>query len=246
MIEGWVIKPVDMESAKNTPPSWTYTAGPKTVYGSCYFHEMQLWASRGFAVLFCNPTGGDGGGDEFADIRGTLRRAGLRGPHALCGYRAGNRCDFIDQERLGVTGGSYGGFMTNWIIGDTDRFKCVPRASGAFLNWISFHNSSDIGWYFAQDQVGGEPWTAWRGSGRSPRSSIATGSRRRRCLSTRTRTTAARSQRASRCFTRRIPWRGEPYVHSRVRITLASPLPEAEEQDELRREITEWMENTSA
>ena len=55
---------------KKYPAILDVHGGPKTVYGSCYFHEMQFWASQGFAVMFCNPTGGDGGGDEFADIRG--------------------------------------------------------------------------------------------------------------------------------------------------------------------------------
>lgn len=157
MIEGWVIKPVDMESGKKHPAILDIHGGPKTVYGSCYFHEMQLWASRGFAVLFCNPTGGDGGGDEFADIRGRYGEQDFADLMLFVDTALEN-CDFIDPERLGVTGGSYGGFMTNWIIGHTDRFKCAA-SQRSISNWISFHNSSDIGWYFAQDQVGGEPWT---------------------------------------------------------------------------------------
>ena len=157
-IEGWVIPPAGMEPGKKYPTILDIHGGPKTVYGGCYFHEMQLWASRGFAVIFCNPTGGDGGGNEFADIRG---RYGSQDYRDLMDFvdTALERCDFIDRERLGVTGGSYGGFMTNWIIGHTGRFKCAA-SQRSISNWISFGNTSDIGHRFAKDQTAA---TAWEG-----------------------------------------------------------------------------------
>ena len=157
-IEGWVIPPAGMEPGKKYPTILDIHGGPKTVYGDCYFHEMQLWASRGFAVIFCNPTGGDGGGDEFADIRG---RYGSQDYRDLMDFvdTALERCAFIDRERLGVTGGSYGGFMTNWIIGHTGRFKCAA-SQRSISNWVSFGNTSDIGHRFAKDQTGA---TAWEG-----------------------------------------------------------------------------------
>ena len=157
-IEGWVIPPAGMEPGKKYPTILDIHGGPKTVYGGCYFHEMQLWASRGFAVIFCNPTGGDGGGNEFADIRG---RYGSQDYRDLMDFvdTALERCDFIDRERLGVTGGSYGGFMTNWIIGHTGRFKCAA-SQRSISNWVSFGNTSDIGHRFAKDQTAA---TAWEG-----------------------------------------------------------------------------------
>ena len=157
-IEGWVIPPAGMEPGKKYPTILDIHGGPKTVYGDCYFHEMQLWASRGFAVIFCNPTGGDGGGDEFADIRGDYGGQDFRDIMAFVDT-ALERCDFIDRERLGVTGGSYGGFMTNWIIGHTDRFKCAA-SQRSISNWVSFGNTSDIGHRFAKDQTAA---TAWEG-----------------------------------------------------------------------------------
>ena len=155
-IEGWVIKPTDMEPGKKYPAILDIHGGPKTVYGSCYFHEMQLWASRGFAVMFCNPTGGDGGGDGFADIRGHYGEQDFADLMQFVDTVL-ERCDYIDPDRLGVTGGSYGGFMTNWVIGHTDRFKCAA-SQRSIANWLSFHNMADIGWYFTQDQTGGGPW----------------------------------------------------------------------------------------
>ena len=157
-IEGWVIPPAGMEPGKKYPTILDIHGGPKTVYGDCYFHEMQLWASRGFAVIFCNPTGGDGGGDEFADIRGDYGGQDFRDIMAFVDT-ALERCPFIDAERLGVTGGSYGGFMTNWIIGHTDRFKCAA-SQRSISNWVSFGNTSDIGHRFAKDQTAA---TAWEG-----------------------------------------------------------------------------------
>lgn len=198
-IAGWVIRPAGFEPGKKYPAILDIHGGPKTVYGSCYFHEMQLWASRGFAVLFCNPTGGDGGGDEFADIRGQYGRQDFADLMQFVDT-ALKRCDFIDAERLGVTGGSYGGFMTNWVIGHTDRFRCAA-SQRSISNWVSFRNSADIGWYFARTRWAASPGRAWRRSGASPPSPLRTGSRRRRCSSTRRRTTAARSRRASRCST---------------------------------------------
>ena len=155
-IEGWVIKPAQFEPGKKYPAILDIHGGPKTVYGGCYFHEMQLWASRGYAVLFCNPTGGDGGGDEFADIRGDYGGQDFRDIMAFVDT-ALEHCPFIDAERLGVTGGSYGGFMTKWIIGHTDRFKCAA-SQRSISNWISFGNTSDIGHRFAKDQTGATPW----------------------------------------------------------------------------------------
>ena len=155
-IEGWVIPPAGMEPGKKYPTILDIHGGPKTVYGGCYFHEMQLWASRGFAVIFCNPTGGDGGGDEFADIRGDYGGQDFRDIMAFVDT-ALERCAFIDRERLGVTGGSYGGFMTNWIIGHTGRFKCAA-SQRSISNWVSFGNTSDIGHRFAKDQTGATPW----------------------------------------------------------------------------------------
>ena len=60
----------------------------------------------------------------------------------------------IDQSKVGVTGGSYGGFMTNWIIGHTDRFACAATQR-SISNWISFYGTSDIGMFFAEDQIHG-------------------------------------------------------------------------------------------
>ncbi len=157
-IDGWVIRPAGYEEGKKYPAILDIHGGPKTVYGTCYFHEMQLWAAEGYFVFFCNPTGGDGRGDVFADIRGVYggpeyEEIMLFTDRVLESYPA------IDEKRVGVTGGSYGGFMTNWIIGHTGRFAAAA-SQRSISNWLSFYETSDIGYFFAADQVDGTPWTA--------------------------------------------------------------------------------------
>lgn len=149
-IDGWVLKPMDYDETKKYPAILDIHGGPKTVYGEVFYHEMQVWAGMGYFVFFCNPVGSDGKGNEFADIRGK---------YGTIDYD--NIMDFtdavlaaypqIDQTKIGETGGSYGGFMTNWIVGHTDRFACVATQR-SISNWISFYGISDIGTYFATDQ----------------------------------------------------------------------------------------------
>ncbi|WP_009610317.1 alpha/beta hydrolase family protein [Caldanaerobacter subterraneus] len=155
-IDGWVIKPVDYEEGKKYPAILDIHGGPKTVYGDVYFHEMQYWASEGYFVFFCNPVGSDGRGNEFADIRGKYGTIDYEDIMKFTDYVLENYKD-IDSERVGVTGGSYGGFMTNWIIGHTDRFKAAV-SQRSISNWFTEFGTTDIGYYFVPDQVGGTPW----------------------------------------------------------------------------------------
>ncbi len=158
-IRGWVIPPVGLEPGKKYPAILDVHGGPRTVYGNCYFHEMQFWANRGYAVIFCNPTGGDGKGDRFADIYGHYGEQDFRDIMDFVD-EAVRKCGFIDAERMGVTGGSYGGFMTNWIIGHTNRFKAAA-SQRSISDWISYYGTADIGYFFTPDQTGGDPWNGF-------------------------------------------------------------------------------------
>ena len=109
---------------KKYPAILTIHGGPRLSYGSVFFHEMQVLAGAGYFVLFCNPRGSEGRGNDFADIRGRFGTIDYQDIMAfLDGALA--RWPDIDPTRLGVGGGSYGGFMTNWIIGHTDRFQAA-------------------------------------------------------------------------------------------------------------------------
>lgn len=155
-IEGWVLKPINYDPAKSYPAILDIHGGPKAAYGPIFFHEMQVWASAGYFVFFCNPRGGDGRGNKFADIRGkygTIDYTDLMTftNTVLASYPQ------IDATRLGVTGGSYGGFMTNWIIGHTSRFKAAA-SQRSISNWLSFWGTSDIGPLFTKDQNDADLW----------------------------------------------------------------------------------------
>ena len=152
-IGGWILKPRDFDPNEKYPAILDVHGGPKTVYGPVFYHEMQLWANMGYFVFFCNPKGSDGRDNYFMDIRGRYGDTDFA-----------NLMDFtdavlekypqIDPDRLCETGGSYGGFMTNWIIGHTDRF-CCAASQRSIANWLSFYGMSDIGFYFASDQTDG-------------------------------------------------------------------------------------------
>ena len=156
-IGGWVLPPKDFDPEKTYPAVFDIHGGPKTVYGPVFYHEMQLWAGMGYFVFFCNPKGSDGRDNAFLDIFGHYGETDYR-----------NLMDFadavltaypqIDPKRVCLTGGSYGGFMTNWIIGHTDRF-CCAASQRSISNWLSFYGVSDIGYFFAPDQCHGDVFT---------------------------------------------------------------------------------------
>ena len=161
-LDGWVLLPKDFDPKKSYPGILDIHGGPKTVYGEVFYHEMQFWASEGYFVFFCNPRGGDGRGNEFADLKGKYGSIDYRDIMAFCDQVL-ERYPQIDRNRLGVTGGSYGGFMTNWIIGHTDRFAAAA-SQRSIANWVSFGFTSDIGEGFGSDQMGLGPrenvWTS--------------------------------------------------------------------------------------
>ncbi len=155
-IEGWVVMP---EGRGKKRPGVLYVhGGPKTAFGDSYMHEFQAFAGAGYAVVFMNPRGSDGYSEKFADIRG---KYGTRDFEDLMEGLdwALKRYPGIDGANMAIAGGSYGGFMTNWAVGHTNRFKAaVTDRSIAF--WTSFWGTSDIGPFFTEDQVGGDPWNA--------------------------------------------------------------------------------------
>lgn len=155
-VDGWVMKPVDYKKGKKYPAILDIHGGPKTVYGEVFFHEMQYWANEGYAVFFCNPRGSDGKGNDFSDIRGKYGTIDYEDIMKFTDVVL-EKYPFIDANRIGVTGGSYGGFMTNWIIGHTDRFKAAV-SQRSISNWISKFCTTDIGYFFVDDQNSGTPW----------------------------------------------------------------------------------------
>jgi len=154
-IEGWVLFPPGKKN-KKIPAILEIHGGPITAYGYAYEHEFHVLASEGYAVVFVNPRGSSGYGEDFAfkvierwgdeDSKDLL----LAVDYVLSRYKN------IDFQNIGVTGGSYGGFMTNWLIGHTNRFKAAVTQRSV-VNLFSFIGSSDFGYMFNYE-FGGYPW----------------------------------------------------------------------------------------
>ncbi len=155
-IDGWILKPYDFDPAKKYPMIVEIHGGPNSQYGYGFFHEMQVLAASGYVVLYTNPRGSTGYGREFAlAVRGAW---GVKDSlDILAGVDTLLEKGYIDEQRQGVIGGSYGGFMTNWLIGHTDRFKAAVT-DRSVVNRYSFFGSSDIGWEFADDDMETTPW----------------------------------------------------------------------------------------
>lgn len=152
-IEGWLLYPYPYDQGKKYPLILEVHGGPHAMYGYSFFHELQVLAGEGYAVLYTNPRGSHGYGQRFVDA--------VRGDYGGNDYtdlmtavdETVNRYSFIDETRLGVTGGSYGGFMTNWIVSHTNRFKAAVTQR-SISNWLSFYGVSDIGYYFTKWEIG--------------------------------------------------------------------------------------------
>ena len=155
-IQGWLMKPPGCASDRKCPLILSVHGGPHGMYGWSFNAAFQVYAARGYGVLYLNPRGSSGYGQKFSD--GTINEWGGGDYRDLMlGVdEALRKHSWIDGGRLGVTGGSYGGFMTNWIITQTPRFRGAV-ASASVSNLISFYSTS-----LYQDLIhaefGGFPW----------------------------------------------------------------------------------------
>jgi dipeptidyl aminopeptidase/acylaminoacyl peptidase len=157
-IDCWVMRPAGFVPGQRYPALLNIHGGPHGQYGHGFFDEFQVYAGAGYAVIYPNPRGsqgygeafaravvGDWGGGDYADVMAALDEALRRHP-------------FIDSERLGVLGGSYGGFLTSWTVGHTDRFKAACSERAVNCQYTMF-GTSDIGASFNVVELGGAlPW----------------------------------------------------------------------------------------
>ena len=152
-IDAWILGP----AKKGKVPTILYVhGGPKTAFGNSYLHEFQVFAAKGYAVLFTNPRGSDGYSEDFADIRSHYGERDYLDLMEAVDF-ASSKYPFVDSKRLAVAGGSYGGFMTNWVVTQTDRFKAAVT-DRSISSWWTFWGTSDIGPSFGRDQIGADPW----------------------------------------------------------------------------------------
>lgn len=156
LVHAWVMRPIGMAAGERCPLVLSIHGGPHAMYGWVYCHEFQVLAARGYAVVYANPRGSQGYGEEFlACTRGAWGEADM--PDLMAVVDAVLAQGWVDPERLGVCGGSYGGYMTNWIIGHTDRFKAAVSMR-CVSNLLSMYGTSDIGVYFNEWELGATPW----------------------------------------------------------------------------------------
>lgn len=152
-VEAWLVRPVGLKDDQKAPMLLSIHGGPFTQYANKLFDEFQIYAAAGYAVVYSNPRGSSGYSEEWGRaIRGPVEGGpgwGTVDYDDLMAVtdQALEQFDFVDADRLGVLGGSYGGYMTSWIVSHTDRFKaaCSERAVN---NLYSEFGSSDIGWAF--------------------------------------------------------------------------------------------------
>ncbi|MDQ6859128.1 MAG: S9 family peptidase [Chloroflexota bacterium] len=156
-IEGWLLRPRGFDASRQWPLVLEIHGGPHGAYGHSFFHEFQVLAGRGYAVLYTNPRGSHAYGDRF--VRACVGDWGGKDHlDLMAGVDHALGLGWVDPKRLYVTGGSYGGFMTNWIIGHTDRFRAAATQR-SISNNVSAFGTSDIGWHFWQFEMGdATPW----------------------------------------------------------------------------------------
>jgi dipeptidyl aminopeptidase/acylaminoacyl peptidase len=162
-VDAWLVRPPGLDEGRKYPVLLTIHGGPFTQYDTGFFDEFQVYAGAGYCVLYSNPRGGSGHSEAWGRaIRGP---GGDAGPgwgtvdyEDLMGVidTALERFPFLDEDRLGVLGGSYGGYMTSWIVGHTKRFRAA-LSERAVNQLVSAFGSSDIFWIF-QRQFGGPMW----------------------------------------------------------------------------------------
>jgi dipeptidyl aminopeptidase/acylaminoacyl peptidase len=155
-LQGWVLKPPGFDASQRYPSILEIHGGPQVQYGNIFMHEFYFLAANGYVVYFCNPRGSQGYGEEHTKAIwnnwGTVDYEDLM---MWADYVEGK--PYIDSERMGVTGGSYGGYMTNWIIGNTRRFRAAVTQRSV-SNFVSMYGSSDLNWIFQQELGDKPPW----------------------------------------------------------------------------------------
>ncbi|MGH2586172.1 MAG: prolyl oligopeptidase family serine peptidase [Dehalococcoidia bacterium] len=154
-VEGWLMKPFDWREGERYPVLYNIHGGPHAQSGYGFFDEFQVQAGTGYGVFYVNFRGSTGYGERFAESvngnTGVLDEQDL-----MAGLDALVQAPWVDAARLGVLGGSYGGYMTSWLVGHTDRFAaaCSERAVN---NWLSKVGTSDIG-FMQHREIGADPW----------------------------------------------------------------------------------------
>jgi dipeptidyl aminopeptidase/acylaminoacyl peptidase len=164
-VDAWLVRPAGFDEGRRYPVLLSIHGGPFAQYSTGFFDEFQVLAGAGYAVLYSNPRGSSGYTEAWGRaIRGPLEGGpgwGTRDFEDLTAVvdEGLRRFEFLDGDRMGVLGGSYGGYMTSWIVAHSNRFKAAV-SERAVNHLLSAWGSSDFFWTFAR-HFGGFPWDDW-------------------------------------------------------------------------------------
>lgn len=154
-VQGWILKPPDFDASRKYPLILEIHGGPHTAYGNTYTHEFQWMAAKGYVVLFTNPRGSTTYGQDFGNII-QFHYPGDDYKDLMAGVDAVMKKGYVDPNRLGVTGGSGGGLLTDWTITQTQRFKAAV-AQRDIADWYGFWFSADF-WLSQPSWFRKAPW----------------------------------------------------------------------------------------
>lgn len=155
-IQGWICKPPGFDPGQRYPLILEIHGGPFANYGRRFSSEVQLYAAQGYVVLYTNPRGSSGYGEEFGNLI-HHNYPSQDYDDLISGVDAVIERGYVDPERLFVTGGSGGGVLTAWIVGKTDRFRAAVVAKPV-INWSSFVLHADGPAFFSRYWFPGFPW----------------------------------------------------------------------------------------
>jgi dipeptidyl aminopeptidase/acylaminoacyl peptidase len=154
-IQAWVQRPPDFQEGKKYPMILDIHGGPHAAYGYTFDHEMQWMAAKGYVVLYPNPRGSTSYGQDFGNII-QYRYPGDDYKDLMAGVDELIARGWVDPDKLGVTGGSGGGLLTNWVIGQTTRFKAAA-SQRSIADWADFWYTADFT-LFTPSWFRGAPW----------------------------------------------------------------------------------------
>lgn len=155
-IQGWIVKPPDFDAGKKYPLILEIHGGPFADYGRRFAAELQLYAAAGYVVLYANPRGSTGYGQEFGNLI-HHNYPSQDYDDLMSGVDAVIKQGYVDTKRLYVTGGSGGGVLTSWIVGKTDRFAAAVVVKPV-INWMSFALTADYYTFFHRYWFADYPW----------------------------------------------------------------------------------------
>ncbi len=141
-IQGWILKPPAFDASKKYPLILQIHGGPHAAYGNTFTHEFQWMAAKGYVVLYTNPRGSSNYGQDFGNII-QFAYPGDDYKDLMAGVDEVIKKGYIDTERMGVTGGSGGGLLTNWTVTQTNRFKAAVSQRD-ISDWANFWYTADF------------------------------------------------------------------------------------------------------